>query len=121
MRGWMLGGLCLVATACVSTKVQLVDQSVRPARSPDAVGALQQAPQQPYTVIAEIESRGESVFDSFGDLRNALIAKAAELGGDAVILGPQKTDEQFIFNGTTLVKSERRRLSGKVIVFSETG
>jgi hypothetical protein len=78
-----VGGLCLVATACVSTKVQILDQSVRPVRTPDAVSALQEAPQQPYTVIA----------------------------------GPQKTDERFIFNGTVLIKSERKRLSGKVIVF----
>jgi hypothetical protein len=57
------------------------------------------------------------VFDSFDDLRDALRAEAASLGGDAVILGPERTDESFVVTGTALIKSDRKTLTGEVVVF----
>lgn len=117
MRQWQALYLALLAVGCVSTHVERLDQAARPVRSPDAVSILRDAPLQPYTVIAVIESRGESVFDSFEDLRLALCAEAAALGGDAVILGQEDTDERFILTGTAMIRSVRRTLTGTVVVF----
>jgi len=119
MRRWLLTSVGLAALGCVSTHVQHFDQVIRPARSPDSVNVLLEEPDQPYTVIAVIESRGESVFDSFGHMRDAMVAEAAQLGGDALLLAQQVTDETFILAGTALIKSDRKRLTGKVIVFGQ--
>lgn len=54
------------------------------------------------------------MFDSFDDLRNEMVAEAAKLGGDALILGPEATDSEFIFTGTAMVQSDTRRLSAEV-------
>jgi hypothetical protein len=97
--------------------VQRLDQAARPARSPDSVTVLIEKPQQPYTVIAVIESKGESVFDSFGDLRKEMVAEAAKLGGEALIVGPESTDTQFIFTGIVMIRSDTRNLTGEVIVY----
>jgi hypothetical protein len=117
MRPWLSASLGFLAVACVNTQVERLDHALRPAISPDSVAVLAEAPQQPYTVIAVIESRGASVFDSFEALRVALRAEAAALGGDAVILGQQHTDESFILTGTAMIKSERKKLTGTVVVF----
>jgi lipopolysaccharide export system protein LptA len=72
----------------------------------------------PTTVLlAVIESEGKTVFDSFDDLRKELVAQAAELGGEALILGPEFTDSEFIFTGTAMIKSDKRNLTGEVIVY----
>ena len=117
MRAWIPACLSLLAAACISTNVQHLDHALRPATSPDSVTVLLDAPKQPYTVIAVIESRGESVFDSFEDLRHALRVEAAALGGDALILGQERTDESFILTGTAMIKSERKKLTAEVVVF----
>ena len=72
---------------------------------------------QPYTVIAVLESKGRSAFDSFDDLRREMVAQAAKLGGDALILGRESTDEAFILTGTAMVRTVERRVLGQVIVY----
>lgn len=121
MRTVSAACLCLLTTACITTSVQRLDQAARPTRSADSVAVLVEAPLEPYTVIALIESRGESVFDSYADLRADMVARAGELGGDAVILGAESTDTKFIFTGLAMIKSDRKRLSGEVIVFGGGG
>ena len=117
MRPWLRVSICIFAVGCINTNVQRLDQAARPAVSPDSVTVLLEQPQQPYTVIAVIEAKGESVFDSFNDLRKEMIAQAAELGGEALILGPESTDSEFIFTGTAMIKSDRKNLTGEVIVY----
>lgn len=107
------------ALACVNTSVQRLDQTIRPARSPDSVTVLLEQPQQSYTVIAVIEARAQSVFDGFDDLCREMLAEAGRLGGVALILGPGSTDSEFIFTGTAMIKSDRRRMTGEVIVFNQ--
>ncbi len=121
MRTWLGLFACLLTVGCLSTSVQRMDQVVRPARSPDSVTVLLEAPQQPYTVIAVIESNTETVFDSFEDLRRAMVAEAAKLGGEALILGPEATDSDFILTGTAMIQSDRRGLTGEVIVYGRSG
>jgi hypothetical protein len=108
----------LLAVGCVRADVRRLDQVVRPARSPDSIAVLLEEPQQPYSVIATIESTGETVFDSFNDLRRKMIAEAAQIGGDALILGPESTKSTFIILPTALLKSDRKELTAEVIVFN---
>ena len=117
MRQWLRVSVCILAVGCINTNVQRLDHAVRPARSPDSVTVLLEKPQQPHTVIAVIESNGKTVFDSFDDLRSEMIAEAAKLGGEALILGPESTDSEFIFTGTAMIQSDRRNLTGEVIVY----
>ena len=120
MRQWLRVSICVFAVGCINTNVQRLDHAAHPARSPDSVAVLLEKPQRPYTVIAVIESNAETVFDSFDDLRREMIAEAAKLGGDALVLGPESTDSEFIFTGTAMIKSERRNLTGEVIVYDRS-
>ena len=119
MRPWLAVPICLLAAGCGHTNVQRLDQAARPATSPDSVAVLLEPPPQPYTVIAAVDSYGWTVFDSFADLRNAMRAEAATLGGDALVLGPECTPWTFIFTGTALIKSDRKRLTGTVIAYED--
>ncbi|NIM48011.1 MAG: hypothetical protein GTN78_00420 [Gemmatimonadales bacterium] len=120
MRPALPISVCLLAVGCISTNVQRLDQAVRPARSPDSVAVLLEKPDQPYTVIAVVKSSSSAVFDSFDDLRKKMIAEAALLGGDALILGPESKKSTLIFNTVGFVQSEWKDLAGEVIVFDRT-
>ena len=117
MNAWLRISVCLFAVGCTSTNVQRLDFAARPARSPDSVAVLLENPQQPYIVIAVIESKGKSVFDSFDDLRNEMVAEAARLGGEALILGPDSTDSDFILTGPAMIQSDTKKLSARAIVY----
>ncbi|UCD24647.1 MAG: hypothetical protein JSW51_01660 [Gemmatimonadota bacterium] len=117
MRRVLAISVFLLAAGCVSTKVELLDQSVRPAVSPDSVSILAEEPDQPYHVIAVVKATGASAFDSFDDLRERLIIEAAILGGDAVIVGTESKSSTPIFNTVGFVMSERKQLEGEVIAF----
>ena len=117
MRAWIAGFACLVAAGCVSTSVQRLDDTIRTPRTVETVAVLREAPQGPYTVIAIIESEGRSAFDSFEELRAEMLAEAAKLGGDAVIMGPEATEERFILTGSAMVRSEERTMRCQVIVY----
>ena len=117
MRQWFGVFVCIFVIGCISTSVERLDDEVRPARSPDSVTVLLEEPRQPYTVIAVIESNSETIFDSFDDIRKEMIAEAARLGGEALILGRESTDSEFIFTGTVMIQSDTRNLSGEVIVY----
>ncbi|MBT8478492.1 MAG: hypothetical protein KJO06_06215 [Gemmatimonadetes bacterium] len=117
MRQWLAIPICVLAAGCINTSVQQLDHDVRAARSPDSVTVLLEKPQEAYIVIAVIEAKTGTVFDSFDDLRSEMISEAAKLGGEALILGPAATDSEFIFTGTTMVQSDTRKLTGQVIVY----
>jgi hypothetical protein len=74
-------------------------------------------PERPYTVIARVESKADAVFQSFDDLRAEIVEEAAELGGEAVIVGPESRETDFIILPTGMIASERKKLAGEVIVF----
>lgn len=117
MRAALLLSSCLLAAGCIRTNVQLLDHTLRPARSPDSIAVLLEQPEQDYTVIAVVRSSSSTVFDSFADLRQRMVSEAALLGGDAVILGPRSTKSTLIFNTVGFVESDRKDLVGEVIVF----
>ena len=117
MRKWLVASACCLVLGCVNTSVQQLDHTVRPVRSVDSVSLLLEKPEQPYTVIAVIDAKTGTVFDSFDDLREEIAAEAAKLGGEAVILGPESTDTAFIFTGISMIQSDTRKLTGEVIVY----
>jgi hypothetical protein len=117
MRFSLAGATCLLAAACVSTNVEQLDTEVRAPRPLDSVDVLEEAPSRAYTVIATIEAGSDLVFDSFDDIREKMVVQAAELGGDALIVGPDSTETRFILTGTAMIQSDSRRLLGEVIVY----
>ena len=90
---------------------------VRPARAPVSVLVFENAPEQPYAVIARVESQANAVFKSFDDVRAEIVDQAAQLGGDAVIVSPKSKETEFIILTTGMILSERKKLAGDVIVF----
>ncbi|MFC1661657.1 hypothetical protein ACFL3S_09435 [Gemmatimonadota bacterium] len=109
--------IVLLAAGCVSAEVQRLDQVPRPERSPDLIEVLFEKPDRPYTVIAVVESKTGTVFKGFDDLRRRLIAEAAKLGGDAVILGAEGSDATMLITAVSQIHSEEKKLTGEVIVF----
>jgi hypothetical protein len=113
--------LAVLAACCVSARVQRLSQDLRPPCAPEAVEVLEEPPDCPYRVIAHVESRSDAVFHGSEDLRRKLIEKAAELGGDALILGPEEKDSHPIILTTGMIMSEEKILEADVIVFDEPG
>ena len=109
--------VCVLAAACVTSKMQRLDPQVRSPRAPESVAVLEEAPSRPYTVIARVESKADNVFRSFDDLRANIVDQAAQLGAEAVILGPETTETNFIILPTGMIPSEKKKLAGEVIVF----
>jgi hypothetical protein len=117
MRRALFMCLCLVAVGCVTSKTLRLDPDVRPARAPESVLVFEKAPEQPYAVIARVESQANVVFKGFDDLRAEIVGQAAQLGGDAVIVGPESRETEFIILTTGMIPSEKKKLAGDVIVF----
>ena len=118
MRRTLVVLACVIAAGCVTSRMQRLDPDVRPPRAPASVVVFEQAPSRPYTVIARVESKVDNVFTSFDDLRAKIVEQAAQLGGEAVIVGPGKTETSFIILPTGMIPSETKKLVGDVIVFS---
>ncbi len=113
--------LCVVTfcflAGCATLSVQQVDMTVRPERVPESITVLGTAPEQPYEIIARIDSRTRTVFEDYDDLRKEIIDQAAKLGGEAVILGTEETTTEYVFVHYAMIPSEKKTLSADVIVF----
>ena len=113
---------CLLAVGCVKVKVQQWDQVERLARASGNVEVLLEQPEQPYTVIAVVESSYDGALKGYDDLREEMVTKAAELGGDAVILGPEskKTGVMFVATPTPMpIFFDEKKLTGEVIAYNQ--
>jgi hypothetical protein len=120
MRRGLLMSLGLLAIGCVSLKVQRMDEVVRPVQPPESVAVFLEKPDRPYTVIAVVESSYDGAFKGFDDLRRKIVAEAADLGGDALILGPEskKTGVMFVAAPVaTPIFFDKKKLTGEVIKF----
>jgi len=122
MRRAFVISLCLLAVGCVSLRVRRLDAVARPVRAAESVAVVHEAPDRPYTVIAVVESSYEGALKGFEDLRKELIAQAARLGGDALILGPESKQTGMILVATpsapTPIFFDRKKLTGEVITFN---
>lgn len=120
MRRGLLISLGLLAIGCVSLKVQRLDEVVRPVQPPESVVVLLEEPERPYTVIAVVESSYDGALKGFDDLRQKMVAEAAELGGDALLLGPEAKKTGVIFVAApvfTPIFFDKKTLTGEVIEF----
>lgn len=116
MRSPMIAAALLLAAGCVTSQVQRTGPDVTPARAPDTVVVLDRIPDQPHQIIARIALRAETVFTSFDDLRARIVVRAAQLGGDAVVVGPQSSETEYIILPTGIIPSERKTLKAAVLV-----
>jgi hypothetical protein len=117
MRRLVAPLLGLLVAGCVTASVHRLDQAIRPPSPPEAIEVLEASPDSPYTVIAHIESQTSAVFRGSDDLRRLLVEKAAELGGDALILGPEEEESTPIILPTAMIMSTEKKLEADVIVF----
>ena len=117
MRRALFMCLCVFGAGCVTSQTLRLDPDVRPARAPGSVLVFEKAPEQPFAVIARVESQANAVFKGFEDLRAEIVEQAAQLGGDAVIVGPESKETEFIILTTGMIASEKKTLAGNVIVF----
>jgi len=92
----LLVAFLLIGLAACATDVanRYYASTTYPPKSPEQVEVLRQAPSRPYEVIADFQSRG----DSIKSVRN----KAAMIGADAVIIsilgGYYERSEQWASN-----------------------
>ncbi len=112
--------LGLLAAGCVSASVHRLDQDIRPPRPPDVIEVLEEAPEKPYTVIAHVECQTDAVFHDVDDLHRKLVDEAAELGGDALILGAESACHQPIIVATGMIQAEGTTLQADVIVYDRS-
>ena len=110
--------LSILAAGCVSASVERFDEALRSPRPPDTIAVLEEAPQQPYTVIAHIESRTDGVLTECEDLRARLIDEAARLGGHALILEPEGAEAQPLLLANGMLYTDQITLAADVIVFN---
>lgn len=101
----------LVLLGCTSADILRLDRAPRPETAPTSIQLLGQEPNRPYTVIAIISARSEL---AFGKAQDRLVREAAKLGGHAIL-----------FDAASLTRiggddSERKQLTGKVIVFTDS-
>jgi hypothetical protein len=82
----LVGPFSLLFTACVSVKVDpLVPTTFEPRPGKELVTTLDREPDQTHVEIARIIATSEHVSED--TLRDKILARAKELGADAVVLG----------------------------------
>lgn len=116
MRKSLVVALGLLLVACVSTKVNRLDEIARPPQPPESVILLLQEPDRPYRVIATLESSVDGALRGFDDLRQEMIVTAARLGGDALVLGPETKKTRVLFVPTPIFYDEMT-LTAEVVAF----
>jgi hypothetical protein len=79
IRFSLIAGMIIALSACATDVANRYYASTTyPPSQPEQVEVLRQAPSRPYEVIADFQSRGDSV--------KAVRNKAAKIGADAVII-----------------------------------
>ncbi len=79
IRSSLVAGMIIALSACATDVANRYYASTTyPPKQPEQVEILRQSPSRPYEVIADFQSRGDSV----KSVRN----KAAKIGADAVII-----------------------------------
>ena len=114
----------LLLVSCTSTDVLRLDETKRPPKQPSELHLLLEEPKQEYQTIALIEVSDQGWGLTLEQLKRDLLSKAAQIGGDAVIIGT-KTEESatsFVPVGSTWVATQlnTQKMVGKVIVFQKT-
>ena len=111
----------LFAVGCAGSKVLYLDPHPLPPREPASVRFFSEEPARSYKVIALIEAGDEGWDIPREQLESKLMARAAKLGGEAVILCAEKRDSPFVWTYVPLGMAgtaNRTTLAAKVIVFA---
>lgn len=82
----LIVAVAIVAIGCATADIMRLDSEVRPPKSSAAVQLLLEQPSMPYTAIALVEVSDQGWGLKLETLRTRLVAEAAKLGGEAVIL-----------------------------------
>jgi len=107
---------------CTSTDILRLDETKRVPKQASELQLFLEEPKNDYKAIALIEVSDQGWDLSFEQLKRELLSKAAQIGGDAIIVGT-KSEE----GGTTIImpvgqtwmvtQFDKKKLVGKVIVF----
>ncbi len=116
--------VCVAALGCATTDVMRIDQQSRPPTKAADVQVFVEEPKRAYASIAIIQASDQGWGLSLETLKQKMVERAAELGGDAVILGQQTTRSGGTYfmpigNVAYGVDMPEKNLAGKVIVFSK--
>ncbi|MCK9432507.1 MAG: hypothetical protein M0R00_06080 [Candidatus Omnitrophica bacterium] len=125
MNKFFLGFLCLMLSGCASFDGNTVGNKVYPPTSPVNIEILEQAPSEPYEVIGDVNAEGQT-FAVQENMKERLKEKAAEMGGDAIILKVKvdtyKVKDDGVLVGSTygvdVGKIATKKMSGQVIRFT---
>jgi hypothetical protein len=107
--------VCIIALSSCATDVanRYYASTTYPEKKPEQVQVLRQTPSQPYEVIADFQSRGDSIIS----VRN----KAAKIGADAVIIstlgGYYELSEQWASNDSQ--SNTYTRICGTAIRYTQ--
>ena len=108
-------GCLALLMACASTNVQWLERRALPPQPVSSIAVLETAPARPYRGLARIEVRDRGLGRSEERLRKKLMAKAAEIGADAVITEPVVTRRAFGW----FVLFDDKVLAGTAVVYVE--
>jgi hypothetical protein len=112
----------LLASSCASAEVMRLDNVARPSTEPDSIRVLLEEPAEPYTSIAMVVVSDDGWGLSLEKIKRRVVAEAAKLGGEAVIVGHQsgRAGTTFIPVGQTWIAADvpEKKLVGKVIVYT---
>src|SRR5262245_48310682 len=111
----LTAGVLLVITSCVSDVANRYYGSVRyPPRKPEEVEVLRLRPNRDFTVIADFQSRGDTI--------EGMRQKAAQIGADAVIIsllgGFYDVHEEWASQDR--YNTTYSRITGTAIVYKKT-
>ena len=114
----------IVAFGCATADVMRLDSEVRPPKSPAAVQLLLEQPSMAYTAIALVEVSAQGWGLKLETLRTKLVAEAAKLGGEAVILSRRTSNAGSMLmpvgNQFFNVPLTESGLVGQVIVYRKS-
>jgi hypothetical protein len=127
MRKFLGMLLCLLLCGCASFyAVKLDEDKVYPPTKPADVQILKKAPEQPYIVIGEIRAQGETISVQ-ENMEQRLKEKAADMGGDAIILEVKEDTYRIRRDGVivrqtygfNLNKIFTKKMVGKIIIYKK--
>jgi len=116
--------LACTILSCTTSDILRLDQIKRSPKQASEIQILLNEPKSAYQGIALVEVSDEGMGASLEQLKNKMVADAAQLGGDAVIIGRESEEEGSSFTpvGKSWVATtyNKKKLIGKVIVFQKS-